>query len=1186
MCKLKSILVLLVFLLFLFQSKSQNIQNRTIDNLAIKSKNWFEGFKKNVGANEFFYGSFRSDVGKSLLTRCTDGQMAVEWQTQVVPSDFSQQEAGFLWIAALDLTPQALVFDVFVNGKKRFEITSSDQKEWQLKTADGGSLSYITVMTDGNGDAHGYMSLVAPKTWLLKGESQTIKIQGRANSDNTWIIVYQADDALSYLQESIKYNVWIEMQTEKSKGGLECSLKGPITLAGNEINYSSAGKIKTIKLTEAAGNAAGNFTLPLSALKKSFTLSDAKGNLFVIQSLGEDSKTTHLQNKAVLFNESKNKGESYFMNANRTYKPKTVSGMFNLANSILNKGQIYLMNSSHQDIAWMDAPEKCVIERDTMLLTPLFEKGGKDKNYRFDVEDALMLREYIERHPDRKSLVKEMLTDGRISCGSTYIQPYEEMYSGESLARQFYLGSKWLKDEFGYNATIYWNEDVPGRTLQMAQLMSKAGTKYLMISRHERGFFNWYSPDGSFVTTYSPGHYGDAFGPLQKSFMETAQYLATSSLYWEKYYTDRTPKPAIPLLSDSDMSPAKDYSNLIQNWSAIRELPQDNGKYIPVKLPGIKVATATEFFDAVVAQKSQLPEILGERPDVWLYIHGPSHQKAIKASREADNLLPVAEKLSTINALIDNSFQNYPDSRLNKAWAAKIYPDHGWGGKHGDITDALFWSKYEFAKAEAEKIVNDKMNELASKVNTHSEKGRPIVVFNSMNTNRNDPVSIEVSFKPSDATVFELTDASGNKINYQLGVTDRYPDGSVKNCKLHFIAENVPPIGYNTYYIKALNARQMMAVQLFSNEIENKFYKLKFADGGLSSIFDKTLNKELIAPGKFKAGEVFTLRSFGNGAGEFIDIQKTDMEGFDKTGNYPTKWEIEEDGPVFTIYKYRQKIKYAVIEQRVKVFHDIKRIDFEPSILNWEGVLYREFRMALPLNMTDGKVAYEVPFGAVEVGKDEMKGAAGERYTTVCKDIHPRGIENWIGASNKEFGVTMSSSIAVADWIDPTNKPITNQMLQPILIASRKSCHWEGNAYLQTGNHTFRFSFTSHQPGWINGATFGRQANEQLIPIWADHRLSDASLPESLSFFKTDQSNVLISTIKKAEDGDEAIVRMTDLEGKDRSVIFESFKNMTQAELTNLIESTVRSLSSTDKTVQINLGHNAIETIKIKTLKR
>jgi alpha-mannosidase len=110
----------------------------------------------------------------------------------------------------------------------------------------------------------------------------------------------------------------------------------------------------------------------------------------------------------------------------------------------------------------------------------------------------------------------------------------------------------------------------------------------------------------------------------------------------------------------------------------------------------------------------------------------------------------------------------------------------------------------------------------------------------------------------------------------------------------------------------------------FPDEAENEFYKIKFAHGGLSSIFDKELQKELINSEKFAAGEVFTMRSVGNGAGEFAGIQQPDMKGFDKTGNYKTVWEVEENGPVFTTFKYRQKIKHAVVEQRVKLYHGQK----------------------------------------------------------------------------------------------------------------------------------------------------------------------------------------------------------------------------------------------------------------------
>ena len=60
-------------------------------------------------------------------------------------------------------------------------------------------------------------------------------------------------------------------------------------------------------------------------------------------------------------------------------------------------------------------------------------------------------------------------------------------------------------------------------------------------------------------------------------------------------------------------------------------------------------------------------------------------------------MLPSAEIFSTIEALVNNSFVNYPAKELSKAFEESIYPDHGWGGKNGHITDSIFRSKLEFA---------------------------------------------------------------------------------------------------------------------------------------------------------------------------------------------------------------------------------------------------------------------------------------------------------------------------------------------------------------------------------------------------------------------------------------------------------------------------------------------------------
>ena len=146
-----------------------------------------------------------------------------------------------------------------------------------------------------------------------------------------------------------------------------------------------------------------------------------------------------------------------------------------LSDSQLNRGY-FVFTTTHQDLAWLNNLDACAADRDTLWLTPFLKRLAEEPDFRMDIEQTSILREYIHRHPETKSLFSKYMNEGRICVEGTYIQPYEEMYSGESLARQFYLGTRWLKKNFdGYNSLSYFNVDVPGRTLQMPQIMKKAG---------------------------------------------------------------------------------------------------------------------------------------------------------------------------------------------------------------------------------------------------------------------------------------------------------------------------------------------------------------------------------------------------------------------------------------------------------------------------------------------------------------------------------------------------------------------------------------------------------------------------------------------------------------------------------------------------------------------------------------
>ena len=854
--------------------------------------------------------------------------------------------------------------------------------------------------------------------------------------------------------------------------------------------------------------------------------------------------------------------------------------------SVASKGEILLSITTHQDLGWVDEVEKCVIMRDTLWMTPYLKRLKEDPSFKMDIEQTSIIVEYLNRHPEKKAEIQKGLDDGRILIGATYTQPYEELFSGEALIRQLYLGKKWMITNFnGYKSDTYYNSDVPGRTLQMSQILAKSGVNNMFVSRHEKGVFDWYSPDNSKVTMFSSGHYIDFYNILGKESEAGIAQMAGEVLFWGAYYDAKSKKVIIPALLNYefiwDQKPVRNCDPFMSLWNSIKVIENEKGEKMKVTLPPIKYGNLNTCLNAIRENSTMIKPISGERPAVWLYIHGPSHHYAISASREADILLPDAEKFAAINSLLEGTFRNYDVAAFDEAWEAKIYPDHGWGGKGGEITDRLFLSKFVKAREDATTLLDGALNRIASKID-YKQTAVPVVVFNGLNWRRDDPVSLKCSFKMGEAFGVKIVDQDKMSISSQLFDPQYYNDGSLKSAGISFIAENVPSTGYKTFYLEALKTSDKNQSAQFTPDFENRFFSIRFGKGGIERLYDKTLGKEIIDASKFTLGEVFTMQSVGNGAGEFSDIQQPSMEGYDKTGYYETKWEKINDGPVFTSFRYRQPVKHAVVEETIIIYNQIKRIDFEIDIKNWKGILYREFRAAFPLKMTAPKITYEVPMGVVEVGKDELKGAAGHMYTTECKLVHPRTLVDWVNSSDNSFGATLSSSVIAFDYIDPTPDPAQSTLIQPILMASRKSCHWEGNDYIQLGDHHFSFSLYIHEPGWKNGFHSGKQGQNRLYSVLDPIRGEHKTIPEQQSFLDVKGDLLMLSAFKKSENDNSVTLRMTDMSGKEQNVELDMFMPFSHLYRTSLIEEDAKDTGLRGDKYNLKIGKNSIETFKLE----
>ena len=1110
-------------------------------------KNDIEGFHSKFSGRDYTYESLREDVNKPLIARASSGKMFFEILTNKVPINYKKNEVTFSFYSNIDLNNRE-PFDVFVNDKMALTfIANEDGSLKVVNNPDHSNARFVLVKRDGNNDGMGVFRLTFPINRIKKGEHTKIKVQGQQKGSGSWFMIFKTDDLIERLKISVENEISFSI---KQKDGL-LHIDAPAHIAGKSL-IIECDALKSKRVFFKRQGDLAKATVKINAPKEKFKIIYGEHEISIAfdDGTGILKKTDIIGEYLYQYHTLNNNG--WKATITKLYKPSFFESFNDFFDKRHQDGTISIINSSHQDIAWIDRPEVCIILRDTLLLTPILKDALIRGDYAFDIEDGLMLREYLERHPDAQEKITTLLKKNILSVGASYNCPYEDMYDAEDLVRQFYLGKKWVKKTFGgYNSKVYWNVDVPGKTMQFPQILKKAGVDYMVISRHAKGMFKWQSPDGSSVFTYSPGHYGDDFVQLSKEMSSKMKYGAEQVSYWSQYYANS--KTMTPLLSSFDMIPAIDYTDFIETWNGFKSIKGEDGKENSVFLPNMDLMTSDEFLPLAEKNATSVETIFGERPNVWVYIHGPAHHKAITASREASKLIPAAEKFLSVANIIDPVRVPYPFDTFDKAWQSKIYPDHGWGGHDGDITDDLFKAKLVESRILGKQLLNKGTNFIASRIKTKENSGIPVVLFNSLSWKRTDPVTVSLNLQQGGAKSLNVITSKKQEVASQIKNIQYYNDGSIKSADVIFIAKDIPSIGYKTYYIEqSLKISSKTKKTTSHSKYENDAYLITFEKGGIAQIYDKQLKRNLLKTDKFKGGEVFTIYSYGNGAGEFGDIQQPFMQDFDKVSLHNPEWEILTSGDVYTTYRIKQQILYANVEQDVTIYHDLKRVLFETRILNWTGELYREFRTAFPIAIDNALITHEVPFGAVKVGQDEIK-SAGNRYTALSKNVHPRAIMDWFSASDDEMTVTLSSSVAAIDWIDPTVDN-NNSLLQHILLASRTSCHWEGNEYSQEGNHSFHNILTSNKTGDLAGSRIAEQQNDPIhVTVYPDKSVY-ASLPESASFFNIDKENVIVTTVKKAEDTEDLIIRMYDTNGENSQVKLSSYFTLDQFQKTNIIE--------------------------------
>ncbi|HUT93581.1 MAG TPA: glycoside hydrolase family 38 C-terminal domain-containing protein [Thermoguttaceae bacterium] len=499
-----------------------------------------------------------------------------------------------------------------------------------------------------------------------------------------------------------------------------------------------------------------------------------------------------------------------------------------------------------------------------------------------------------DQTPERRERIERAIRDGRLVWHALPGTTHTESLDLEDFVRGMGFSSE-LSRQFGTPlARDAKMTDVPSHTWIVPTVLRHAGVDFLHIGCNSASgspdvprLFWWEGPDGSrLLTMYEASGYGSGLKP-------------------------------------PDDWPHKTWLALIHTGDNQGPPPPDQVQKLLAQaereLPGVKVRMGrlSDFADAILAEKPDLPVIRADMPDTW--IHGIMSMPS--ETQIARNIRPDIGTLDALNTLLDAWGVEVTSVKQKLAGAYEgslMYGEHTWGysmspfGYHYGDEWAKLREKGHYARLEqswaehgahvrkAREIVapalEGNVKALARAVNVD---GRRIVVFNPLPWARDQVATVELPGENvrglKDAATGRPIDAkvtSGVHARSGAGPASSAPAG--KPCdRLVFVARNVPPLGYRTYVPTGSSPRTLEGVNADRDTIENKYFRVRVDPqrGVVTSLVDKQSGRELVdASSRYGLGQYLYERFDADNIKSYFDTYLKYIPGWSPhfaRGNLP-----------------------------------------------------------------------------------------------------------------------------------------------------------------------------------------------------------------------------------------------------------------------------------------------------------
>ena len=742
---------------------------------------------------------------------------------------------------------------------------------------------------------------------------------------------------------------------------------------------------------------------------------------------------------------------------------------------------------THIDVAWLwqikHTQEKSARSFSTVLrLMEMFPE------YIF-IQSQPQLYQYIkEDYPEIYEQIKPRIAEGRWEAdGAMWVEADCNLSSGESLVRQILLGNQFFQKEFGITSKYLWLPDVFGYSWALPQILKKSGIDTFMTTKISWNQYNrlphdtfmWRGIDGTEILTHfitTPDQGGARFYTYNGN---TRPFYIKG--IWDNYRDKNLNQELLLAYGYGDGGGGVN-RDMLEVRRRLEDMPG---------LPNVQTGRADDYFARLHNTLDESEEYIHTWDgELYLEYHRGTYTSQGKVkwyNRKLELALRKQEWLEVYRSSQLQKWNEYPVDNLTKAWQTVLLHQFHDIIPGSSIQEVYVDTLKDYQETEAA------LNELEKNVMAQvvQETDGTYTVWNNSTWEHTGLVEIPWSSEPE---VGSWQDAGGNKLE------------AVALRKSWLVkVEQVPALGYSTiYFTPEATTTIESPFTNHSQGIDTPFYQMRWNDHGqITRLYDLENKREVLAEGaRANVLQIFEDRPMAHDAWD-IDLyyqekmyEVTDLRSI----------EVVEQNALRSIIRFQWRYERSEIRQDLILYSHTRRIDFS-SHVDWQQ-RRQLMKASFPVEVRAVEATFDIQFGNVKRPTHWNTSWDWARFETVA--------HHWADLSEQGYGVSLLND-------SKYGYDIKGNVMRLSLLKGATYPDHEADL----GEHKFVYSLYPHKNDWLAGKTVQEawELNQPLVAVPGKARQTQYSM------FTVEGMPIVIDAIKKAEEGDQVVVRFHEYSG-------------------------------------------------------